>query len=95
MGASWARAGQAAESAAMRVPSGGVRVGGRSLSENVRVRGRETMLTYRAMPPHGRLKLQPAKKMKTVACSLQFAVAAEVARRPPWRTAVQSAEGGG
>ena len=95
MGASWAHAGQAAESAAVSVPSSGVRVGGRSSSENGRVRGRETMRTYRAMPPHGRLKLQPAKKMKTVAHSLHFAVAAEVAHRPPWRTAPETAEGGG
>ena len=53
------------------------------------------MLTYRAMPPHGRLELQPAEKMKTVAGGLQFEAAAEVARRPPWRTALQTAEGGG
>ena len=95
MGASWDRAGQAAESAAARVPRGGVRGVGRSSSENARVRGWETMRTYRAMPPHGRLKLQPAKKMKTVAHSLHFAVAAEVAHRPPWRTAPETAEGGG
>lgn len=95
MGASWAHAGQAAESAAMRVPSSGVRVGGRSSSENARVRGRESMLTYRAMSPYDRLELQPAKKMKTVAGSLHFEVAVEVGRRPPWRTAPQTAEGGG
>ena len=99
MGASWDRAGQAAESAAARVPRGGVRGVahgvGRSSSENARVRGWETMRTYRAMPPHGRLELQPAKRMKMVARSLHFGAAAEVARRPPWRTAAQPAEGGG
>ena len=95
VGASWARAGQAAESAGVRVPSGGVRGGDRSWSENGRATGRETMRTYRATPPHGRLELQPPKKMKTVAGGLQFEAAAEVARRPPWRTALQTAEGGG
>ena len=92
VGASWAHAGQAAESAAMRVPSCGVRGGGRSSDESGRVRGRKTMRTYRAMPPHGRLKLQPPKKMKISARSLQLAVAAEVARRPPGRTASKTAE---
>ena len=53
------------------------------------------MLTYRVMPPHGRLELQPAKRIKMVARSLHFGAAAEVARRPPWRTAAQPAEGGG
>ena len=95
MGASWDRAGQAAESAAARVPRGGVRGVGRSSSENARVRGWETMRTYRAMPPHGRLELQSAEKMKMVARSLHIGAAAEVARRPPRRTAPQTAVGGG
>ena len=95
VGASWARAGQAAESAAARVRSGGVRGGGRSSHESGRVRGRESKRTYRAMAHHGRLKLQPPKKMKISARSLHFAVAIDVARRSPGRTASQTVGGGG